>query len=67
MNGFSKDVKCVFGFTNNFFRVALDYLNRIPMEGLGLKPLRILFGYYKDVHMCHTMCRREIHVGTLAR
>ena len=46
---FPEGVECVFGFTKKCFCVARDYLNRVPMEDLGSKPLRIYLEFAKDV------------------
>ena len=48
---FPRSVKCIFGFTEKFFHLARDDLNHVPMEGLGLKPLRIHLGYTKGVYI----------------
>ena len=48
---FSKGVKCVFGFSGKCFCVSRNDLNRIPMEGLGLKPLIIHSLSNKDVQI----------------
>ena len=48
---FSEGVKCVFSSTEKLFYVASDDLNHVPMEGLGLKPLRIHLGYTKGVYI----------------
>ena len=46
---FYEGVECVFGFNYKCFRVARDDLNRVRMEGLGLKPLRIHLETTKDI------------------
>ena len=44
-----EDVKFVFGFTYKCFRVDGYDLNRVPMEVLGSKPLRIHLEPSKDI------------------
>ena len=46
---FSEGVDRVFGFTKICFRVARDDLDHVPMKVLGLKPLRIHFGFAKEI------------------
>ena len=48
---FCEGMECVFRFTEKCFHVARDELNRVPMEGLGSKPLRIHLESNKDVWM----------------
>ena len=48
---FYEGVKFVFIFTKRLFCVDRDGLNHVPMEGLGLKPLRIHSESAKYVQM----------------
>ena len=46
---FSEGVECVSVFTKKCFCVARGDLNQVPMEGLGLKPIRIHLDSAKDI------------------
>ena len=48
---FSEGVKCVFAFTEKWYPVNCYDLNNSPMEGLGLKPLRIYLESTKDIYV----------------
>ena len=48
---FSESVMFVFGFIKKCFCVACNDANHVPMEGLGLKPLRIHLESANGVYM----------------
>ena len=62
---FSEGVECVFGFTEKCFSIACDDLNHVPIEGLGLKPLRVHLEYANDIYIQKSVLIDENFVLTL--